>query len=360
VHAHQTVNPWQLAPAARVNGGTTLVPRSSAPLGRLLPYRRAAGESPPPGSRNLHDAGWSADLGLRGLGDMLLGLGLARALADATEGDPELTYRGSRTALMQRCTMPVTVKQASGSHRIFHRNGGQRWVAVPEEPPAWLDAVDEELVEVHAPLGMRYYLATEQLLGIRLPAERDVLPRFTSGEELHVGHVVFVAATSRPDRKDYGVDGFAQIAQVIAERSPIPCRFTLLAGMDDAPPKTEGFTTATGLDVAACVDLFATAGLVIGNDTGLTHLAALTQGRTGKSPEVIGLHGRHAATKWTTGRDNHHAVTTPFAQMLAAADRCPVRDGLDDRNWGDASRLDRIGPHQVADFAADLLSWSAT
>jgi hypothetical protein len=343
---------------ARLRGGRQIVPREAAPLGRTLAYRRAAGEAPPDEGRRLRYDSWSADLGLRGLGDLLLGLGLVQALADATSDEAALTYRGSRTALMERCTLPLKVEHRSGGNRVVHRNGGQRWTAVPEQPPVWLDQLDEELVEVHAPLGMRYYLAAEQRLGIRLPAERDPLPRFTSTERQRPGHVVFVAATSRPDRKDYGLRGFIQVAGAIAENAPGPCTFTVVTGADETPDGAAGLEVAAGLEAADCVDVFATAELVVGNDTGLTHLAALTRDASGSSPEVIGLYGRHSAAKWTTGGPNHHGLATMFSQMLTAADRCPVRDGLDDGGWGETARLDRIGPHQIADFATELLSWS--
>jgi hypothetical protein len=358
VHLDPVVNSWQLAPVARLRGGRQLARREAAPLGRTLPYRRAAGQAPPDGERRPHSDSWSADLGLRGLGDLLLGLGLVQALADATGDEAELTYRGPRTALMERCTLPLSTEHRSGGNRVVHRNGGQRWTAVPEQPPVWLDQLDEELFEVHAPLAMRYYLAVEQRLGIRLPAERDPLPRFTSTERQRPGHVVFVAATSRPDRKDYGLSGFIQVAGAVAEHAPAPCTFTVVTGADETPCGAAGLEFVAGLEAADCVDVFATAELVVGNDTGLTHLAALTRGPSGDSPEVIGLYGRHSAAKWTTGGSNHHSMATMFSQMLTASDRCPVRDNLDDGDWGEAALLDRIGPHQVADFAAELLGWS--
>lgn len=357
MHLDPVVNLWQLASVSRLRGGRQLTHREAAPLGRTLPYRRAAGQAPPDGDRRLHDS-WSADLGLRGLGDVLLGLGLVQALTDATGKDAELTYRGPRTALMKRCTLDLKIEHRSGGNRVVHRNGGQRWTAVPEQPPIWLDQLDEEIFEVHAPLAMRYYLAVEQRLGIRLPAERDPLPRFTSNERQRPGHVVFVAATSRPGRKDYGLNGFIQVAGALAEQAPSPCTFTVVTGIDDAPDGATGFEVVAGLEAADCVDVFATAELVIGNDTGLTHLAALTRGASGGSPEVIGLYGRHSAAKWTTGRSNDHSMATMFSQMLTASDRCPVRDNLDDGAWGESARLNRIGPHLIADFAAELLSWS--
>jgi ADP-heptose:LPS heptosyltransferase len=103
--------------------------------------------------------------------------------------------------------------------------------------------------------------------------------------------------------------------------------------------------------------VFASAEMVIGNDTGLTHLAALAEGPDGRAPHVIGLYGRHAYNKWTTGTDRHHAIATPFSQMLAVADRCPVRDDLDDALWSGPAGLAELPAELIADFAGDVAGW---
>jgi ADP-heptose:LPS heptosyltransferase len=107
-----------------------------------------------------------------------------------------------------------------------------------------------------------------------------------------------------------------------------------------------------GIDAVDCLDVFASAELVIGNDTGLTHLAALTTRPDGSGPQVVGLYGRHAHTKWTTGSRRHHAIATAWSQMLAAADRCPVRDRLDDTLAASITGLAGIPARLVAGFAA--------
>lgn len=356
--AHADLNPWTVGTAAAFRGGRLLVRREHAPLGRVLPYRRAAGESPPATGLAGKAArrGWEIDLGERGLGDVLLGLALARALAEAT-GRDALEYAGPHRDLMRRCSLPLTTLHATGRDTI--RASGPAPVpfpAVPEDPPAWLDILDEDHAEVHAALPMRYYLAAEQNLGVRLPASRAPAPVFLSAQETQPFHAVFVGATSWPGRKDYGPAGFAAVAKALTEDSPGPWRFTLIPGNSNPPARPPSaaapLAIMAGIPAADCVDVFASAEMVIGNDTGLTHLAALTRRRDGTSPHVIGLYGRHAHTKWTTGADHHHAVATPFSQMLAAADRCPVRDQLDDSPWSHASDICAIPPRLIAETAA--------
>jgi hypothetical protein len=98
VHPHATVSPWTIAAVRRVRGGPVVVPRQHAPLARALPYRRAAGELPSytSGADVIGRLGWSVILGNRGLGDVLLALGLVQALADGTGHTSELHYQGPR------------------------------------------------------------------------------------------------------------------------------------------------------------------------------------------------------------------------------------------------------------------------
>ena len=96
--------------------------------------------------------------------------------------------------------------------------------------------------------------------------------------------------------------------------------------------------------------------LVIGNDTGLTHLAAATRLPNGSGPQVIGLHARHSHTKWRTGLPWHHAIATAFSEKMHREDRCPVRDRIDDRAFGAAANIASITPAQLADFAGDVLT----
>lgn len=360
MHSDATVSPWTIEPVTLQRGGPIIVPRQHAPLARALTFRRAAGELPscPNGADVVGQRGWSVVLGEGGLGDVLLAFGLVQALADGTGRDTELHYQGPRPRLMQRCRLPLSTSFTDRPHTVHAGHAiGFTFYADPERPQAWLDILDDDLVEVHAALPMRYYLVAEQTLGVRLPADRAPLPTFRSSEHPRPFHVVFVSATSWPSRKDYGATGFARIAAVLAQRFSAPWTFTLITSTDVEPMTLDGIEVLAGLDAPACLDVFASAEVVIGNDTGLTHLAALTERPDGTGPHVIGLYGRHAHTKWTTGRKRHHAVATAFSQMLALADRCPVRDHLDDALWSESVNLTEIPAEIIADFASELAGW---
>ena len=351
MHAHQDLTSLLLG-ATIVTGGPVVTPRVTAPLGRVLPYRRALGSGPAP--QHAGGDGWTVTLGNGALGDTLLALGAVAALHDARPGD-ELAYEGRHAGLLGRCRLPFTTLREAGTESVRLGSGTGHFTADPERPPAWLDLVDENHVEVHAALPMRYYLEIEQYLGLRLRQDLAPAPAFTGNGTTDPWHVVLICATSWHSRKDYGAGGFGEIARCLAATAPGPWRFTLVPGQEAVPAVIPGIDVAAGLDTVECLDLFATAALVIGNDAGLTHLAALAQRPDGTSPQVIGLYARHSHAKWTTGRPNHHAVAAPFSSLLALADRCPVRDGLDDAVWGRAADLRAIPEATIAAFALQLL-----
>lgn len=367
------VRHWAGHGATVHRGGPVTVTPENAPLGQLLPYRRADGEQPNPTPvlDAVRRSGWTVDLGdhHRGLGDVLLALGLARGLIEATNSHQEVRYQGPRAALLRRCTLPVETAPAEDKHTVSanpprRQPRAVEFTAVPEVPPTWLDPRHDGQVDVHAALPMRYYLQLEQTLGIRLPAATAPVPAFIGADHRHPFHVVFVSATSWPGRKDYGLTGFMQIARALTDNITAPWRFTVLGGdetHDDLSPslprKDVPMELLPNLDAVDCLDVFAAAELVIGNDTGLTHLAALTRRPDGTSPHIIGLYGRHAHTKWTTGAPHHHAVATQFSRMMALADRCPVRDHIDDTLWGPIADLTSINPVAVADFASEIAGW---
>jgi hypothetical protein len=212
---------------------------------------------------------------------------------------------------------------------------------------------EQQLVDVHAALPMRHYLTVEQSLGERLAADAAPVPRCPSQQLAQPGHVVFVTGPGWPRHLDFQLTEFAAVATELLRRGG-PWRFTVIAARNSAPS-----TVFDGLPVevwhepgaANCVDLFASAELVIGTDTGLTQLAALTTRADGSAPQVIGLYSRNAHTKWITGLPHQHAVGTRFAQMLALSDRNAEPTELTDTTWGTTADMRGVPAELVADFA---------
>ncbi|WP_243788023.1 glycosyl transferase family 9 [Saccharopolyspora gloriosae] len=353
---------WHVEDVRCHRGGRIRVPVEQAPFGRILPYRRSAGEHPEPGCSELvRSRGWIADLGRRGIGELLLGLSSVTALREVT-GEVPLHYSGPEAELMRRCSIPVeTTKHTWGPHVVRTATAAPvRFRVAPEEQSTWLDQIGPDEVEVHAALPMRHYLTVEQNLGRRLSAECTPAPRFTSGRLAEPWHVVFVAVPGWPRNLEFQLADFAAVARALTGMVDAPWRFTVVTARNTAMSDTfDGLPVDVVREpgAARCVDLFASAELVVGTDSGLTQLAALTERADDGGPQVVGLYSRHAHIKWTTGLPDHHAIATRFAQMLALADRSADTAELTDTTWSAAADLRAVPPELVADFAARCAGW---
>jgi Glycosyltransferase family 9 (heptosyltransferase) len=232
----------------------------------------------------------------------------------------------------------------------------------PEEPPCWSSGAN-----AYPALPARYFLTIERRVGIRLDDDgfMPLLHAADPGEAadramLNVG---VVTATSWPMRKDYGVPRFLEALRQLAEDRGQQIRALIVPGREDATaPELDtvpGHVTIELLRDAhysLAAQALAACDLVIGNDTGLTHLAAATRRPDGAGPQVIGLHARHSHTKWRTGLPWHHAIATAFSEKMHREDRCPVRDRIDDRAFGAAANIGAITPAQLAHAAGDVLT----
>lgn len=353
---------WHVEDVRCHRGGRIRVPVEQAPFGRILPYQRSAGEHPKPGCSELvRSQGWIADLERRSLGELLLGLSSVSALGEVTREVP-LHYSGPEADLMRRCSVPVeSTEHTWGPHVVRTATRAPvRFRIAPEDQSTWLDVIGLGEVEVHSALPMRHYLSVEQSLGERLSAESAPAPRFTSGQGAEPWHVVFVAVPGWPRNLEFRPADFAAVARSLVAMVDAPWRFTVVTARNTAMADMfDGLPADVLCEPRSedCVDLFASAELVVGSDSGLTQLAALTERANGSGPQVVGLYSRHAHIKWITGRPEHHAIATRFAQLLALADRSADPAELTNPTWGVGADLRSVPPELVADFAARCAGW---
>lgn len=291
------------------------------------------------------------------LGDTLLALSTVRALLDWLRlRSITVTVRaiGPYAALMARSglvTRPSTTAPRGWRAVVGDRAGVEArasesvagLVCDPAAPPCWSS---EGLA--HPDLPSRNYLALERRLGIRLPGTAPfapLLPAAPSGlvEELHAMGwlngltIAAITATSWPERKDYTAQRYIELAELIAERWQSQARLLLIGGVADSsgirittedPRRHVQVLRLDGVSADHLVNLFPRCQLVVGNDTGLTHLAAMARGRDGGGPPVVGLYARHSHSKWRTGLPHHHAVATDLSDRMHQGDLCPVRDAI--------------------------------
>lgn len=315
------------------------------------------------------------------LGDSLLALSAVRALHDwyrlRSVARPPFRVEGPYAALLARSGLFTGSSTAPSGRRVavvgdresvaHHQSEAHvSIVCDPAAPPCWsTDGL------AHADMPARYFLALERRLGLRLPSETPFTPVLTTApqrltQQLHEAGwfrgltIAAVTATSWPERKDYTAERFTEVAGRIADTSQTPVHLLLIGGTEDGCLRIAAARSAQGVRVLHLggagaddlADVFPSCDLVLGNDTGLTHLAALARTADGSGPPVLGLYARHAHSKWRTGLPHHHAIATSFSERMHQGDLCPVRDSL--APAADA-RLDAITPAALARVCADLL-----
>ncbi|MFE0267882.1 glycosyltransferase family 9 protein [Nocardiopsis alba] len=240
----------------------------------------------------------------------------------------------------------------------------------PESVPCW--SIKEK---VQAALPERYYLATERRLGVRLPGDFPVAPLLrtdrdpsflhTRSKHVHETTMAVITATSWPGRKDYTAERYQVLAQALS-RHVGPLRLLIISGRSEQQtaridgPRHEGelaIWSLSGATATELVPVLAHCELVVGNDTGLTHMAALSRTQDGHGPQVVGLYTRHSHSKWRTGLPWHHAMATDHSHRMHQGDLCPVRDQISDPPEQD---MTRFSPALVAEACAQLLAEGTT
>ncbi|SHL23534.1 glycosyltransferase family 9 protein [Actinacidiphila paucisporea] len=316
------------------------------------------------------------------LGDSLLALSAVRAMRDwfaaRSQASPPFHVEGPYAPLITRSGLvtgpPATPPRGRyaviGDPESVARHQAEAYASVvcdPAAPPCWA-ADGHALPDMPA----RYYLAIERRLGVRLPADPPFAPVLSAtpsrlAQQLQAAGwfngvtLAAITATSWPERKDYTAQRFTDVAVRLADVSRTQVRLLLIEGSADGCVRIAAAQAGRGVSALhldgvpadELADVFPHCDLVMGNDTGLTHLAALARTADGGGPAVIGLYARHAHSKWRTGLPHHHAVATPFSERMHQGDLCPVRDRIAPAT--DVG-LDAITPAALARVCADLLA----
>jgi hypothetical protein len=352
------MNPRLVRPALFASTADATVLRDRA---RLLPYDR---DSLAPGAvlplrdepflrtllaaRSIHFDGSETHLG-----DALLGLSVLEAMRDAASlfglqlpvtASPEIARLLGLPALPRTPERALSISVVQGCSGQFM-------------PSADLPPV-RTATRVYADLPSRRYLDVERRLGLRLPRNQNFLPALRGRPAAARARpfICYIAATSWPEKKHYGTGRFARVATRIDELAHGAFDHVLVEGLDEDPHDTPAPLRALPpdlYDLEALLGLFAQATLIIGNDTGLVHAAAMTTSDVRRG--VIGIYGRHSYLRFTTGDPRHYAIATPFAQAMAFTDGSPVRDGIDDDRYPRAATIRRLAPELIANYALQVL-----
>ncbi|MFF5718555.1 glycosyltransferase family 9 protein [Streptomyces buecherae] len=365
-----------VVPAGAVHTTPLGYDRDSVPIGAPLPLAASAELA-----HRLSGCGEVVVAFEGKLGDSLLALSGVRAVLDwlrlrsvrvAVQAVGPYMGLIARTGLTTRpqATAPSGRRAVIGDRAGIEVHGSEAAVNLvldPATPPCW--STDGR---AHPDLPARHYLALERRLGIRLSATAPFAPTLATGpnnlvEELRsmgwLGSLTIAAitATSWPERKDYTAQRYITLAEHIAVTHQAQARLLLIGGNPgdglrvtaEAPRRHVQVLHLDGMPADHLADLFPHCHLIVGNDTGLTHLAAMAQGRDGSSPPVIGLYARHSHSKWRTGLPHHHAVATDLSDRMHQGDLCPVRDAIAPET---DVHMDAFPPTALAQVGFDLLN----
>lgn len=224
----------------------------------------------------------------------------------------------------------------SGSPATSH--SGEQVVLSPERSVAILSEGRR-----YSALPDRYYLAIEQASGRRLVGAPPFCPLVVPPRSPALDHsnspgrvfkACIIVATSLPERKAADPQVMVDALSALAKSRAVRLSLRFVRGREAFP--LERITFAEHVVEAFIVDLpsienaalyFAGSrfDVVVSNDTGLGHLAAMV--RCGDyAPPVLMLHDRHAYGKWRTGLANHHSLPSERSVTLEYSDACPIRD----------------------------------
>lgn len=316
------------------------------------------------------------------LGDTLLALSGVRAVLDWLRlRSVHVTVRAvgpyagliARAGLLTepRTTTPSGWRAVAGDRTGAESHGSQpaaNLVLDPAAPPCWSSDG-----RAHPDLPSRHYLALERRLGIRLPGTAPFAPTLTTGpsefvEELRATGwlssltLAAITATSWPERKDYTAQRYIEFAEYLGEAQQTQARLLLIGGKPaegvritaEPPRRHVQMLRLDGVPADHLTDLFPHCHLIVGNDTGLTHLAAMARDSDGGHPPVVGLYARHSHSKWRTGLPHHHAIATDLSDRMHQGDLCPVRDAITTTDTD--TPMNAFSPSALAQVCLDLLT----
>lgn len=310
-------------------------------------------------------------LSFKKLGDALLALGGIKAIFDyveITKLKKEIYYEGDNfdilSAIFSLRLIPRHLPKNGNIFTISNiKDSNSDIILLPEILPVWAEVNQKKY---YSALPQRYYIYIEQLLNtilkknvhksiseVKLIYNKSLTNRFV---------ISFINCSSLIERKGFSLDTFCQIALFIQKIVHHQVVIYIIDGNNNSnsfeikEEKNEYFNSYNHVNGGTLMQnslLLSESKIIIGNDTGLTHLSAMST-CIDNIPAVIGIYNRHAFTKWITGFENHFAVGNYFSTIMSEYDLCPVRDNLDERLFPHTS-INEIAVEAILEIIKSIL-----
>lgn len=228
--------------------------------------------------------------------------------------------------------------------------------------PKFVEQISNVSMKEYSSRPARYFLTFEREVGTVLITEpNESLPDFImsyspSSRKKCIRQFSFdpdnknlnfigIISQSKLVEKRFGSLRFLKVAENLAEKHK-NCRILLLANPNEESPlewikikeiikNNKNIKLISAKDFELLAYILARCRLTIGNDTGFSHLAAMS--KTSKKAEgvpVFIIYSRHDYGKWSTGKNNVHPITTLLSEYLRKNNMSISRDKIDMMNWG--------------------------
>jgi hypothetical protein len=342
------------------------------------------------------------------LGDSLLALSVAQACHDylsltRKNKYPKIVLHSTNAPLLLHCPIfrnaqvAVDIFSPSLTRKVLltdseiraHSNFEYVYATEAYNYPRFYEVTSSGAFQKFPSRPSRYYLTFERAVGTVLLSdpntsvpflvfENDSILKEMLRRELGIDFIdnpsliycALVATTNLPKKKQFGIKNFLTVAKEISRHfSGRIFHFILIVSRDKSEVEKEEIKNELQLakrsfEISVCHSsnlellgyLLSRCQLIIGNDTGLSHLATISRSNLYVANPVIILYSRHDYSKWTAGTPNVTPIYTEFSEYLRLHCLSPIRDKIDDSEWGDKALASSIPVENVTRLATDLLS----
>lgn len=222
----------------------------------------------------------------------------------------------------------------------------------------------------------RYFLTFEREVGIKLLSNpNQSLPDFVMPKNKGLQKLCLEKFGFNPDdenkefftivsvagmvQKKFGLLRYTKLAEKLLKNKPDGLALILANSKEESPNEWLKFEekvsksrarikTINSDDFELLTYIFARCKFVLGNDTGFSHLAAMSRISPSKRqvPTFV-IYSRHDYRKWATGKENVCPVTTRLSRYLSDNNLSISRDKIDVTKWGIKEWAYSITPNQI-------------
>lgn len=208
----------------------------------------------------------------------------------------------------------------------------------------------------------RYFLTFEREVGTRLISDpNESLPDFIFDSQNRNDEKIMciVSQASRPEKK-FGTSRFINLAKRLHSARIVDKVYLIANSKEESPLEwilvtkliekyRNWLVLFENKGFAEMAELFSKSKIVVGNDTGFTHLAAMCVNNIGR-PKIFTIYSRHDYGKWSTGKNNVYPIATKLSEFLRKNNMSIQRDKIDVASWGFEEWACSIPVSQVEKF----------